>query len=85
MAIEGDFIEGISFTQLNCWLFWLIDCGPLTALQLARVHTRYQPLAAIHVAPGARTGSIVHFTAQAAMMNADCPSAPALVISATIE
>ena len=47
--------------------------------------TRYQPTAVIHVSSDAKPGSIVHFTAQAAMMNSDCPSAPALVVSATIE
>jgi hypothetical protein len=45
----------------------------------------YEVLATIQVAPNAKPGSIVRLTAQAAMINVDCPRAPALVIPVMIE
>ena len=47
--------------------------------------TSYETRATIHVAPGATPGSIVHITAQVAMINVDCPHAPSLVIPVMLE
>ena len=57
----------------NDWNYAILAC---TSLEI---------LATIHVALSAKPGSIVHFTAQAAMISTDCPHAPALVIPVMIE